>query len=187
LATHKVHPLQTLHQAAQTNWRAAVKVIELDPSRAARGHASGASKRDVNKFIVTLVEAIERIPTIEWERTHLFEILNAAMPPSVRRCWEGPGEHRNLAKLIREYADRTRAAFWRRNSRRKDIIRQIGRHLPQGMSQLLWDNKDLIDVDQNQSRDSSNGTRLKLLEQAKERASCANADDSADDDSAQPE
>jgi IS30 family transposase len=54
-----VHPMQTLHEAARTNWRAALCVAErLDPERFARSNT--VTQREANQFATDLVAAIEQ-------------------------------------------------------------------------------------------------------------------------------
>src|SRR5262245_18977628 len=48
-----MHPLETLHQAAKTNWRSALHWMKrVDPVRFDRSGASVLSKREANQLVV---------------------------------------------------------------------------------------------------------------------------------------
>jgi hypothetical protein len=163
----KIHPLQTLHQAAQTNWRAALKLMELTAPRSTRRIAPVATKRDVNFFISTLVEAIERVVKNAWEREHLFEIVSAAMPPTIRHCWEGLGPRRDLKQLISDFENSTNSAANQRRRRRLELAREMLKYLPDHLGTKLFNNRDLIQLPEPTVDESSDSPRQKMLATAR--------------------
>jgi hypothetical protein len=181
-----IHPLQTLHQAAQTNWRAALKLMELGPERAARA-APAVTKRDVNQYLAVLIEAIERVVKDAWQREHLFDVLSAAMPATIRRCWEGLGPRRNLKQLIARYANSANSEFHNRHWKRLELARELMPHLPKHLQDKLNMNRDLIEFPEPTVGESGDSARQKLLAAARRRASHAAGDDPPAEDFAPPD
>jgi hypothetical protein len=144
-----IHPLQTLRQAAKTNWRAALCWMErLDPERFARPDASVVTQRESNQFAVNLVEAIEKTVSNPSERGDLFEMLSAVMPAAMRRRWEGRRlrgkvEQRKVAEDQRRGLERQQ-----RDGRRFELFREIGRYLPYELYHKLHGNVDLLDPEE---------------------------------------
>jgi hypothetical protein len=151
-----IHPLQTLRQAAQTDWRAALRWMErLDPERFARPNATVVTQREANQFVSDLVESIERVISNDNERTGLFELLSAAMPAAMRRRWDGRRMRRNIEQVRRvcdlrkwEENERKRAKSEERDKRRREIFVEVARYLPLELRAKLSLNSDLLDPEE---------------------------------------
>jgi hypothetical protein len=171
-----LHPLETLREAAKTNWRAALAWIErLEPDRYAGRRSPAVTKRDVTKYVSTLIDAIDRIVTNAWEREYLFDILSAAMPAAIRQCWEGVGPRRGLEQLVRDCGNRTNAAVHNRSSHRLSLVHQMGLHLPENLRAKLYDNQDLVKIPESKP-DEAGSARQKRLAEAQRHAQHATGD-----------
>jgi hypothetical protein len=143
-----IHPLQTLRQAAKTNWRAALCWMErLDPQRFARPDASVVTKRESNQFVADLVESIERAISDPRERSNLFELLSAAMPAAMRRRWDGHGSRRNLKQAMRDFDKKRNEEVAQRAKRRREFTSRIASYLPWQLIRELGDYHDVLDPD----------------------------------------
>jgi hypothetical protein len=142
-----IHPLQTLRQAAKTNWRAALCWMErLDPQRFARHNPKTITQREASQFAVDLAESIERAVSEPSERQDLFELLSAAMPAAMRRRWDGKGRRRTLAEAIDSVDAKKMDALEQRCKRRRDLMAQIGSYLPWNLVRILGQYGDLFDL-----------------------------------------
>jgi hypothetical protein len=177
-----VDPLNTLRAAAKTNWRAALSWMErVEPERFARRSSGGASKRDVKLFIGSLVEAIERIVRNESERRFLFEVLSAAMPGTIRQCWDGFGQKRDLNEMMRSYESITKSAVNNRHWQRLDLFREIVPHLPRNLVDKLDRHQNLIEIRDSPVEEDENSARQQMLATARRHAAHA-TDDEEDND-----
>jgi IS30 family transposase len=149
----RMQPLETLRQAAKTNWRAALTWIErLEPDHFANPTESIITKREANRFVDELIESIGQAVKDPGQRQDLFDLLRVAMPLAMRRRWEGDAmgravdqmkldvNERNRVKSVKE--DKLEAA---RNRRRDTLFEEIAEYLPPDMRSKLWNNRDLLD------------------------------------------
>jgi hypothetical protein len=179
-----IHPLQTLHQAAKADWRAALKLMELlEPERFGRQSANVASKRDVNHFVGHVVEAIEKIVSNAWEREHLFEVVLAAMSASVRQCWEGHKPRENVAKLIDRYEGMSKSGVNQRHWQGMELYQTVAKHLPEDLRNRLYGQMNLLPFKNSAPAESDDSPRRKLLAAAGKHLGHAAGEPSADDDS----
>jgi hypothetical protein len=152
----RMHPLETLRQAAKNNWRAALCWMErIDPDRFARPNASVVTKREANQFVADLIESIERVVSNPQERKNLFDLLAPAMPTAMRRRWNGPAMRRALEQMKSDFAqkrsaedNRNEAERRERNLRRHALFIEIGKHLPDDLYEKLGRNGDLLDPEE---------------------------------------
>jgi IS30 family transposase len=146
-----IHPLQTLQQAAKTNWRAALSWMErLDPDRFARHDAKLITQREANQFALDLVESIERAVSSAKERNTLFDLLTPAMPAAMRRRWNSRAMRRAVERSAQIFehrkAERESKRCWQkaqRDLRRRDLWHEIGQWLPSELYQKLAQNESL--------------------------------------------
>jgi hypothetical protein len=148
-----VRPLHTLREAARTNWRAAVCLMErLEPERFANPSANVVSQSEANQFVTHLVAAIEEGVSSQKERAVVFKLLSVAMPAAMRRRWNkrtirskvewaiGESEHQKRMAAIKE-----NKAHWLRQQRRWDLLREMHKYLPDDVFKKLGWNDDLLD------------------------------------------
>jgi hypothetical protein len=179
----KVHPLHTLHQAAKTDWRAALKLMErLEPERFGPRSAMTATKRDVNMFVGCVVDAIDKIVSNAWEREHLFEVVYAAMSASVRQCWEGHKPRENVQQLIRDYEQMSKSAVNERHWQGVRLYQEVARYLPPDLKTSLDSNKHLIPFQESTPDEFPDSARNKLLAAARKHFGHAADDSAAGDD-----
>jgi hypothetical protein len=144
-----IYPLQTLRQAAKTNWRAALCWMErLDPQRFARPDASVVTQRESNQFVGNLVEAIEETVSNPRERGDLFDLLSAVIPAAMRRRWEGRRLRGKIEQTKMAEDQRRGLERQQRDARRFELFREIGRHLPYELYHKLHRNVDLLDPEE---------------------------------------
>jgi IS30 family transposase len=151
-----IHPLQTLQQAAKTNWRAALSWMErLDPVRFARPDAKLITQREANQFVAHLVESIERAVSRPKERNALFNLLTPAMPTPMRRRWNDGAMRRAVARSTQIFENRkeereTRKCLEKaqRDLRRRNLWHEISQWLPTELYQKLAQNEDLFDPEE---------------------------------------
>jgi hypothetical protein len=151
-----LHPLETLYQAAKTNWRASVTWMErIDPDRFARPDASVVTKREANQFVADLLEAIERAISSPQERKTFVELLAPAMPTAMRRRWNGRAMRRAVEQAAQDF-DNRKAEQDRRESRekskrdcrRRNLWHEIGQWLPMELLKKFAQNEDLFDPEE---------------------------------------
>jgi hypothetical protein len=180
----KMQPLQTLHEAAKTDWRAALKLMErLEPERFGPKSATIATKRDVNMFVGCVVEAIDKIVSNAWEREHLFEVVFAAMSASVRPCWEGHKPRGNAQQLIRTFERMSKSAVSERRWQGEQLYQDVARYLPPDLQRILDSNKHLIPFQESTPDESPDSARNRLLATARKHFGHTADDPSAGDDS----
>jgi IS30 family transposase len=151
-----IHPLQTLRQAAKTNWRAALCWMErLDPQRFAKHNPKTITQREANQFAADLAESIERAVSDPNERKDLFELLAAAMPSAMRRRWDGKERRRVLADVINDLDVARRAALEQKAKRRRDLLVQIVSYLPWELTSQVAENADLFNLSDPPEGDTS--------------------------------
>jgi hypothetical protein len=151
-----VHPLQTLRQAAQADWRAALCWMErLDPERFARPNATVVTQREANRFVGDLIESIEQSVSNPQERVSLYEMLSTAMPAAMRRCWDGRRVRRQVEQSLRECNELKEAEEYRsrvekeiRHTRRLNLLFELKEALPYDLYRKLCRNDDLLDPDE---------------------------------------
>jgi hypothetical protein len=145
----RMHPLETLRQAAKNNWRAALCWMErIDPDRFARPDASIVTKREANQFVADLIESIERVVSNPQERKNLFDLLAPAMSTAMRRRWNGRAMRRALEQTktdLHEVELKERRA---RDNRRIGVYLQLKQYLPEPLRNLLLANEDLLDPEE---------------------------------------
>ena len=151
-----IHPLQTLHQAAKANWRAALSWMErIDPDRFARPDAAIVTKREANQLVADLIDAIERAISSPQERKNLFDLLTPAMPAAMRRRWNGPAMRRALERATQVFdnreAERERKELTeksQRDRRRRNLWHEIAQWLPAELYHKFAHNEDLFDPEE---------------------------------------
>jgi hypothetical protein len=126
-----VPPLQTLRQAAKSNWRAALSLMDrLEPNQFARQNTKIITQREANQFAADLVASIERAVSDADERKDLFELLSTAMPPAMRRRWDGQGMRRALSDAMHDLDAKRMERQERCAKRHRDLLAQISHYLP---------------------------------------------------------
>jgi hypothetical protein len=152
----RIHPLDTLRQAASSNWRAALAWMErLEPDRFANPTESIVTKREANRFVDELAQSIEEVVENPRQRRDLFDRLAAAMPTAMRRRWEGETIDRakELIKHDVEERNRIRRVKYhhlqaQRNARRCKLFEELRKYLPSEISSKLWNQRDLLDPEE---------------------------------------
>jgi hypothetical protein len=147
-----IRPIQTLLEAAQEDWRAALSWMErVDPDRFARPDAAVVTKREANKFVADLIEAVEKAIQKPQERNRLFRLLTPSMPTAMRRNWEINARRRAAQAFDRTQAERKekrRLQRKARNDRRTQLWSEIGDWLPWELYDKLLKNLDLLDPEE---------------------------------------
>jgi hypothetical protein len=147
-----IRPIQTLLEAAQEDWRAALSWMErVDPDRFARPDAAVVTKREANKFVADLIEAIEKEVKNPRERERLFRLLMPAMPTAMRRSWEINARRRAAQAFDRRQGERDekkRLQRRARDERRWRLWHEIGEWLPWELYTKLQQNEDLFDPEE---------------------------------------
>jgi hypothetical protein len=141
-----IHPLQTLHQAAKANWRAALTWMErIDPDRFARPEADIITKREANQFVRDLIQSIDETISNPRERKRLFDLLTPAMPPAMRRRWSGPATRRAIDHMKQDLEAAERKDRFERQDRCREVYWEISKYLPKELCEMVFENRDLLD------------------------------------------
>jgi hypothetical protein len=151
-----LHPLETLHQAAKTNWRASVVWMQrIDPDRFARPNAAVVTQREANQFIADLLETIGRAVSSPQERKAFVELLTPAMPTAMRRRWNGRAMRHAVEQATHAFDSRKAEQDRRelmekaaRNARRRKLWHEIGQWLPRELLHKFVQNEDLFDPEE---------------------------------------
>jgi hypothetical protein len=152
----RIHPLETLRNAARTNWRAALAWMErLDPDRFANPTESIVTKREANRFVDDLMRSIEETVKSPRQRQDLIDLLGAAMPVAMRRRWEGDAMVRAMDQMEQDIEERNRVRDVRndelkaeRDRRREKLYDEMAKFLPQEMQSKLWRHRELLDPEE---------------------------------------
>jgi IS30 family transposase len=152
-AEARIQPLETLQQAAKSNWRAALAWMErLDPDRFANPSESIVTKREANRFVDDLIESIEDVVKNPRQRRDLFDRLEAALPLAMERRWHGDSINRAVDQIKDDIQERNRLRSSRishlkseRDRRRIKLYDEIAKYLPQSMLSKLWGQRELLD------------------------------------------
>lgn len=151
----RMHPLETLRQAATTNWRAALAWMErLEPDRFARPDASVITKMEANQFVDNLIETIEKTVSNPRNRNDLFQLLSAALPAAMSRRWEKRAMPRAMQRVA-EQLDHNRkeenkkwnAERKARGERRFELFHEMTPYLPLALCQRLMDDWRLFYIE----------------------------------------
>jgi hypothetical protein len=129
----------------------------LDPQRFAKHNPKTITQREANQFAADLAESIERAVSDPNERKDLFELLSAAMPPAMRRRWDGKERRRVLADVIHDLDVARRAAQAQKAKRRRDLLAQIVSYLPWELISVVAENADLLNLSDPPKGDNSPG------------------------------
>jgi hypothetical protein len=148
----RMHPLETLRQAARTNWRAALAWMErLEPGRFSNPTESIVTKREANRFVDELIDSIDEAVQSPRQRRDLLDLLGAAMPPAMRRRWEGDATDRAIDQMKAAVAERNRLKAVKihhleaeRDRQRRALHAEMAEFLPQEMRSKLWKNRHLL-------------------------------------------
>jgi hypothetical protein len=147
-----IRPVQTLLEAAQEDWRAALAWMErVDPERFARPDAAVVTKREANKFVADLIAAVEKEIKNPRDRERLFDQLTPAMPTAMRRNWDINTRLRAAEDFDRRQAERLekqRCERRDRDMRRWKLWLEIGEWLPPELYKKLQPNEDLFDPEE---------------------------------------
>jgi hypothetical protein len=148
----KIRPVQTLLEAAQDDWRAALSWMEcVDPDRFARPEAAIVTKREANQFVADLIAAVEKEVKNPNEQNRLFRVLTPAMPTAMRRNWEISARRRaaqNFDRRQAERAEKRRLARRAHDDRRSRLWNEIADWLPWKLYDKLLKNHDLFDPEE---------------------------------------
>jgi hypothetical protein len=152
----RMHPLETLRQAAKTSWRAALAWMDrLDPVQFADPTESIVTKREANRFVDVLLASIGQTVKDPNQRRDLFDLLGAAMPVAMRRRWQGNAMHRAVDQMKQDVEERNRREFQKdfhakaeRDRRRVRLFEEIAKYLPQNLQPNLWNQRDLLDPEE---------------------------------------
>jgi hypothetical protein len=151
-----IHPMQTLVEAAKTNWRAAAFCMKrIDPDRFARPDASIITQREANQLVADLIESIERAISSPQERKAFIELLTPAMPNAMRRRWNGRSMRRAVGEATHVFDNRKadqdrreRREKAERNFRRRKLWHEVGQWLPKELYDKFAQNEDLFDPEE---------------------------------------
>jgi hypothetical protein len=152
----RMHPLDTLRQAAKTNWRAALALMErLAPDRFADPNESIVTKREANLFVDELIASIEETVSDPDERGDLFDLLEAAMPTAMRRRWDGEARDRAVDRVRQNIEERERdreiseeKESHDRDFRRRALFRELSKHVPYSLHEKLNEYVDLSEPEE---------------------------------------
>jgi len=158
-----IHPLQTLRQAAKSNWRAALELMNrLDPARSGRQNSSVVTKREANQFLKDLFQIIENAVSSPRERRSVYKLLTVSMPPAMRRHWQGGTRRENMRQAMQAFDKSKDKEVAERCKRRNEFIDKFGPHLPWDLLGQLRDYSDVLDPEGLRVDRKHNRARLAL-------------------------
>jgi hypothetical protein len=148
--------MQTLIEAAKTNWRAAAYCMKrLDPDRFANPNPTIVTQSEANRFAINLSKSIELAALDPRDRADLLKLVSAAMPAAMRRCWAGRGVDHQIEQALRECDEKrsAEALSWRaakddRDIRRQKLLAQLRPHVPRGLYETLSQNVDAVNPEE---------------------------------------